>query len=192
MLMSKDELLKVELTQNQFTSSIQRAQKQMEGMHFGVRKQLFEYDSVINKQREKVYAQRDDILASEDDEEKKTGFVARAKEELETHIHDIIGQQITTAQTMDQSIEDLLDVLHKEMGIKFTDALRATFVQKEWDELAQEIPALLIKQITAGMKKLDDEKLFVVFKDVYLHYLDRLWVDHIDEMQYLREKVALM
>ena len=192
MLMSKDELMTVELTQNQFTSSIQRAQKQMEGMHFGVRKQLFEYDSVINKQREKVYAQRDDILASEDDEDKKTAFVARAKEELETHIHDIIGQQVTTAQTMDQSVEDLLDVLHKEMGIKFTDDLRATFVKKEWEDIAQEIPALLIKQIMAGMKKLDDEKLFVVFKDVYLHYLDRLWVDHIDEMQYLREKVALM
>lgn len=192
MLMSKDELMTVELTQNQFTSSIQRAQKQMEWMHFGVRKQLFEYDSVINKQREKVYAQRDDILASEDDDEKKTAFVARAKEELETHIHDIIGQQITTAQTMDQSVEDLLDVLHKEMGIKFTDDLRTTFVKKEWEELAEEIPSLLIKQITAGMKKLDDEKLFIVFKDVYLHYLDRLWVDHIDEMQYLREKVALM
>ena len=47
MLMSKEELEKMELTQKQFTSSIERAQKQIEAWHFGIRKHLFDYDSVI-------------------------------------------------------------------------------------------------------------------------------------------------
>jgi preprotein translocase subunit SecA len=51
MMMSKEELETMEFTQKQFTDSIERAQKQMEGRHYGIRKQLFEYDSVINKQR---------------------------------------------------------------------------------------------------------------------------------------------
>jgi preprotein translocase subunit SecA len=65
MLLPKDELDKFELTQSQFTSSIERAQKQMEAWHFGTRKHLFDYDSVINKQRVRIYQKRDEILFSE-------------------------------------------------------------------------------------------------------------------------------
>ena len=59
---SKDELEATAFTQKQFTNSIIRAQKQMEGWHFGTRKHLFDYDSVINKQRTRIYAKRDEIL----------------------------------------------------------------------------------------------------------------------------------
>lgn len=62
MLLSKQDLQSLELTQKQFTSSIERAQKQMEAYHFGIRKHLFDYDNVINKQRHKVYGIRDAIL----------------------------------------------------------------------------------------------------------------------------------
>ncbi|MFZ5341587.1 MAG: hypothetical protein ACOZBL_03395 [Patescibacteria group bacterium] len=64
MLLPNDELETIELTQSQFTSSIERAQKQMEGWYFGIRKHLFEYDSVINKQRQRIYQKRDEILSS--------------------------------------------------------------------------------------------------------------------------------
>ena len=60
--MGKDDLEKLELSQKQFTNSIIRSQKQMEGRHFGTRKHLFDYDSVINKQRQAIYKKRDDIL----------------------------------------------------------------------------------------------------------------------------------
>jgi preprotein translocase subunit SecA len=62
MLLGKTELETLELTQKQFTNSIIRSQKQMEGWHFGTRKHLFDYDSVINKQRQAIYKKRDDIL----------------------------------------------------------------------------------------------------------------------------------
>ncbi|MBU0626160.1 hypothetical protein KKG31_07905 [Patescibacteria group bacterium] len=72
MLLGKNDLENLELTQNQFTSSIIRAQKQIEGRHFGIRKHLFDYDSVINKQRQAIYLKRDEILMSENDPAIKT------------------------------------------------------------------------------------------------------------------------
>ncbi|MCA9906051.1 MAG: hypothetical protein KC547_19480, partial [Anaerolineae bacterium] len=62
MMLSKEELATTAFTQKQFTSSIERSQKQMEGWHFGIRKHLFDYDSVINKQRTRIYAKRDEII----------------------------------------------------------------------------------------------------------------------------------
>jgi preprotein translocase subunit SecA len=66
MLLSEKELQELELNQSQFTNSISRAQKQMEARNFGIRKQEFEYDSVINRQRLAVYGKRDHILSAND------------------------------------------------------------------------------------------------------------------------------
>lgn len=62
-LLPKHELETLELTQSQFTSSIIRAQKQMEGWNFSIRKHLFDYDSVINRQRQRIYTKRDEMLS---------------------------------------------------------------------------------------------------------------------------------
>ncbi|MEI7562898.1 MAG: hypothetical protein WCJ39_04260 [bacterium] len=72
----------MELTQKQFTNAIIRAQKQIEGWNFGTRKHLFDYDSVIDKQRQSVYRKRDEILLSEHDLALKTSFVRDMQEDL--------------------------------------------------------------------------------------------------------------
>ena len=64
MLMKTEDLENLELTQKQFTSSIERAQIQMEAWHFGIRKHLFDYDSVIDKQRKRIYKKRDQVIES--------------------------------------------------------------------------------------------------------------------------------
>jgi len=51
------------------TNSIERAQRQMEAMSFSMRKNLFEYDNVLNKQRQFIYSLRDKLLENEDMEE---------------------------------------------------------------------------------------------------------------------------
>ena len=102
MLLKKEELENLELNQSQFSSSIVRAQKQMEAMHFSVRKHLFDYDSVINKQRQRIYTKRDDILASEESSEGQTTFVQKTLEELDQYITDIVTKQINDAQAIGQ------------------------------------------------------------------------------------------
>jgi preprotein translocase subunit SecA len=65
MMMKQEELEQTVFTQSQFTNSIARAQKQMEARHFSTRKHLFEYDSVLNAQRQKIYRKRDEILRNQ-------------------------------------------------------------------------------------------------------------------------------
>jgi preprotein translocase subunit SecA len=100
MLLGKTELETLELTQKQFTNSIIRSQKQMEGWHFGTRKHLFDYDSVINKQRQAIYKKRDDILGSENDPELRKYLVEQIKLEIEENMADIVRQQILNAKTL--------------------------------------------------------------------------------------------
>jgi preprotein translocase subunit SecA len=90
----------IELTQKQFSSSIVRAQKQMEAWHFGTRKHVFEYDSVINKQRQAIYKKRDDILFSEKDESRRKQLVDSMLVEIPQNIYDVVSYQIATAQAM--------------------------------------------------------------------------------------------
>jgi preprotein translocase subunit SecA len=114
MFLSKDDLENLELTQKQFTSSIERAQKQMEAWNFSIRKHLFDYDSVIDKQRKRIYSKRDEILQSEMEESKKSAFFDNMKLEIRHNINDIVHIQILDAQRMNQSNEDLLQTMGKQ------------------------------------------------------------------------------
>lgn len=114
MLLSKADLENLELTQSQFTKSITRSQKEIEGRYFGIRKHLFDYDSVVDKQRKRVYKLRDSILESENDDQKRTEYLEAFKEEFLTEAKNIIITQITNAEMMGQTVSDLLVVLNKE------------------------------------------------------------------------------
>ena len=118
LLLPKSELENLELTQSQFTSSIIRAQKQMEGRHFGIRKHLFDYDSVIDKQRQRIYRKRDDIIASELDEDLKKEFVKYTKKDLRDNIDLIVNVKINEAKNLKQTNIEFLEALIKEFNIK--------------------------------------------------------------------------
>ena len=192
MLLSKADLENLELTQSQFTKSITRSQKEIEGWYFGIRKHLFDYDSVVDKQRKRVYKLRDDILESETNEEKRKAYVESFKDEFLTEAKNIVITQINNAEMTGQSVADLLIVLNKEFGLNMT--------REEYEEVKnlthEEVKALLMERFdryfTKVFETLSEEILFDVFRGVHLHFIDKLWVDHIDDMQNLREKVGLM
>ena len=192
MLLSRSDLENLELTQSQFTKSITRSQKEIEGWYFGIRKHLFDYDSVVDKQRKRVYKLRDDILEAETNEEKRKAYVESFKDEFLTEAKNIVITQINNAEMTGQSVADLLIVLNKEFGLNMT--------REEYEEVKnlthEEVKALLMERFdryfTKVFETLSEEILFDVFRGVHLHFIDKLWVDHIDDMQNLREKVGLM
>ena len=192
MLLSRADLENLELTQSQFTKSITRSQKEIEGWYFGIRKHLFDYDSVVDKQRKRVYKLRDDILEAETNEEKRKAYVEAFKDEFLTEAKNIVITQINNAEMTGQSVADLLIVLNKEFGLNMT--------REEYEEVKnlthEEVKALLMERFdryfTKVFETLSEEILFDVFRGVHLHFIDKLWVDHIDDMQNLREKVGLM
>ena len=103
MLLSKEDLAGLELTQKQFTSAITRSQKEIEAWHFSTRKHLFDYDSVIDKQRKRIYFMRDSIIEASDDEKKKEEWLKIAKQEFMVDSQEILNNQILTAEASGQS-----------------------------------------------------------------------------------------
>lgn len=192
MLLGKTELENLELSQKQFTSSIIRSQKQMEGRHFGIRKHLFDYDSVINKQRQAIYKKRDDILWSETDEELRKYLVEQIKLEIEENMADIIRQQIANAKVLEQSSAQFLRVMDKEFSLKLEHKQFQTFEEMTFDQLQVQLSLFMLDQLKAKFAMMDVNKLYQIFKDVYLYHLDTLRVKHLDDMEYLRDKVGLM
>ncbi len=192
MLLSKTDLENLELTQKQFSKNIIRAQKEIEGRYFGIRKHLFDYDSVVDKQRRRVYRIRDEILAAENDEVLQATYVENFKEEFLTEAKNIVLTQITNAEITGQSVDDILTVLNKEFGLNITQPQYHELAQLDYEGLKAMLIERLDNYFTKVFTSLDTKILFGIFREVHLHFLDKLWVDHIDEMQNLREKVGLM
>ncbi len=192
MLLKKDELESLELTQKQFTSSIVRSQKQMEAWHFGIRKHVFEYDSVINKQRQAIYKKRDEILMSESDPELQKAFVEKMLADLPVNIADLVAQQVATAQNLEQSIPSFLEVFTKELWLSMDAETLARFSDLKYADLASALEKYVIDYTTQKYQALSPEVVYHVMREIYLFQVDTLWMKHIDEMEYLRDKVGLM
>ena len=192
MIFSKADRESLELTQKQFTTVSTRAQKEIEGWYFGIRKHLFDYDSVVDKQRKRIYKTRDEILESEHDENKRIQYVENLKEAFVNEAKNIIIAQITNAEITGQSVADLLVVLNKEFGLNFTQAEYYEYAKLDYEGLKAVLLERFDVYFTRVFSQLETKVLFDVFREVHLHFLDKLWVNHIDEMQNLREKVWLM
>ena len=192
MLLSKEDLENLELTQKQFSKNITRAQKEIEWWYFGIRKHLFDYDSVVDKQRKRIYHIRDEILLSEDDQELQKKYVDNFKDEFLTESKNIVLTQITNAENTGQSVWDVLILLNKEYGLNITQPEHAELSKLDYESLKAALLERLDEYFTRVFETIETKILFQIFREVHLHFLDKLWVDHIDEMQNLREKVGLM
>ena len=192
MLLSKEDLAWLELTQKQFTSAITRSQKEIEAWHFSTRKHLFDYDSVIDKQRKRIYFMRDSIIEANEDEEKKKEWMNTTKQEFMLDAQDILNTQISTAEATWQSVWDLLLVLNKELWLEIDEKQKKEYEQMDFNTLANSLDRRLVEYFTDTWEKYDQNLLFNILRDINLQVIDKLWVAHIDDMQYLKDKVGFM
>lgn len=193
MMMKQEELEQTVFTQSQFTNSIARAQKQMEARHFSTRKHLFEYDSVLNAQRQKIYRKRDEILRNQ------------RSEIWDQKVENTDDQQIIETNAIDEILSFIPEVVHniikRDLGIAETieTFTQLTGVAIAEDELVDLKPAMLSEKLQTLMHDayhiktatLDQAKLEDYISKAYLRVMDKHWMTHIDDMQHLREKVSL-
>ena len=144
---------------------------------------------MVDKQRKRIYKTRDEILESEHDENKRIQYVENLKEAFVNEAKNIIIAQITNAEITGQSVADLLVVLNKEFGLNFTQAEYYECAKLDYEGLKAVLLERFDVYFTRVFSQLETKVLFDVFREVHLHFLDKLWVNHIDEMQNLREKV---
>ena len=177
------------------TRAIERAQKQVESQNFSVRKHLLEYDDVMNKQRENIYALRRQILEGQirlqDEEGEETALDTR--EYLMELAEDILDALIDTyaAKTADFEEWDL-DALNREVtrvfGLETGDI---DFADQTSDEIRDTLWTKISESYEQKEKLVGREVLQRVERDIMLQIVDAQWKDHLYSLDHLKEGIGL-
>ncbi|MFN7983435.1 MAG: preprotein translocase subunit SecA [Vicinamibacterales bacterium] len=173
------------------TKAIERAQKQVEAQNFSVRKHLLEYDDVMNKQRESIYALRREILEGRirfDENE-----VADTREYLMSLAEDALDSTVEQYAPAEADLEQWdLDALRREVEETFAiDTSTVEFGGKTADEIRDELWALLQESYTSKEQIVGREILQRVERDIMLQVVDQQWKDHLYSLDHLKEGIGL-
>jgi len=173
------------------TRAIERAQKQVEAQNFSVRKHLLEYDDVMNKQRENIYALRREILDGTIKFE--DGEVVGTRDYLMTLAEDMLDALVETyaARTADFEEWDL-DALQREVNQLFgIDTASLDFSDRTADEIRDALWTRILAEYEAKEKIVGRELLQRVERDIMLSTVDTEWKDHLYSLDHLKEGIGL-
>ena len=173
----------VPIEHNMISRAIERAQKQVEGQNFTVRKHLLEYDDVMNKQRETIYGQRRKILNGEDQRQYFLGL-----------IDSLVDWMLDTHANKDASPEDWdREGLHKAILGQF--GLDIGTLGIAWDTVVHdELRKMLVNGLVAAFEA-KERQLGPFMREfermILLQVIDSQWKDHLLEMDHLKEGIGL-
>ncbi len=167
------------------TRAIENAQKKVEDYNFEIRKNLLEYDDVMNKQRQVIYQQRRSILEGKDLKEDILGYVQSIVEDLAfTYL----------PQNMDPTNWDV-NGFNKEMkrifGRGFKIDTKELSKTKQRDKLIEGIKNDLIKEYNEKEELISSEEMRNLERQILLQIVDMHWREHLKNMDYLRDAVGL-
>jgi preprotein translocase subunit SecA len=166
------------------SKTIESAQSRVEGFNFDIRKRVVEFDDVINKQRETIYAERDKVLHNEDLTETVRTF-------LEDEIEALV-QGHTAGEDPDQwDLEGLAKALGA-MGISG----EGTTADELWEiggreAITDHLVALVDARLDAKEQEVGEADWAQVERIVLLRTIDSLWVEHLTEVDDMRRGIGL-
>ncbi len=170
-----------------FSRNIENAQKRVEGNNYSIRKNVVEYDNVLNHQREEVYTQRNKILDGEDMHEKVLSMIRDVVDEVVYSFSDFQKPEDVDVEAFNKELEKRL--LDPETNFITTNLLSDYTL----DEIKDEIYKRAVARYE--LRKTNYEKQGINFgaveRDILLRILDRKWIDHIDDMDNLRTGIGL-
>lgn len=168
------------------SSAIEKAQKKIEGNNFGIRKNLLEYDRVNNEQREIIYRERRRVL---DGENMRSQIMNMINETCEKNVDMVISDDQSPAEwDISELNANLLPVIPME-PIELTEAQLRKCSKAE---LKQQIKQDAVKLYEAKEAEFSNpEQIREVERVVLLKVIDRHWMDHIDDMDQLRQGIGL-
>lgn len=164
--------------------SIERAQKKVEERNFEIRKHLLEYDDVLNEQRTFIYKQRSDILA---DQKLSERILNTAEEFL-----DDLCDEYSHAQRRgkDEALASFVTALKERFGYALTEEEKSAMLLSP-DAGKEAILASLRTDITSKENLAGTEGLNAFIRFQYLQAIDKKWLDHLENLESLREAVYL-
>ncbi len=155
------------------SKSLEGAQKKVEGYHFDARKNVVQYDDVMNRHRRATYTMRREILGQAD-------ISKRIKLMIEEEIRQLANSQLLLTDKYESIVREVFPFDEATLDRLFdTDA--AKFVKV----LTQEAMELYEARETA----FGPDNMRKVERDIYLQILDNLWMQHLENMDHLREGI---
>ncbi len=164
---------------NLISRAIENAQHRVEEHNFNIRKQLLEFDDVMNQQREVIYTRRREIMTLDDLEPMIMGFVDDLLEDIMAAVEESgkQGPDEETARGVKSRLEEVF-ALNRVMPVR--DHLPST----------QEARAK-VEEILAALKDNAGEHYQEILRFFLLESLDRFWKEHLLNMDYLKEGIGL-
>jgi preprotein translocase subunit SecA len=181
------------------TRAIERAQKQVEAQNFGTRKHLLEYDDVMNKQRENIYALRRELLEGNiriEDEDAQEIRQIDTRAYLMMLGEDILDDAIEAYAGKDADPEEWdLDALKMDMsrvfGLDAGDYLGLDFSDKSAEEIRDALWERIVKKYDTKEQTVGANMMRQVERFVMLETVDRQWKDHLYSLDHLKEGIGL-
>jgi preprotein translocase subunit SecA len=164
--------------------AIERAQRQVEGQNFTIRKHLLEYDDVMNKQRETIYKMRKEILEGKD-----------MKSYVQELIETLVEWLLDTHANKEKQPEDWdIPALKLAVGTQFAlnlDDLHIGWETVAYDELRERILGSLRTSYEEKERLLTPGRMREFERIIMLQVIDSQWKDHLLGMDYLKEGIGL-
>ena len=166
------------------SGAVENAQKSVESRHFKSRKNVLEYDNVMNTQREVIYAQRQKVLAGEDLRQNMLSF-------LRDVIHSTVSDALSQTGGVAEEASLAAALSHLEGSFFPKGAFRPSKPNLSTEELSQEAYALALRYYEAKEAAFTPETMREVERVVMLRVVDEYWMDNIDAMDDLKQGIGL-
>ena len=166
------------------SKTIESAQSRVEGFNFDIRKRVVEFDDVINKQRETIYAERDKVLRNEDLGETVIGFL---DEEVDAMLAQFAGGEAVEEWNLEG-----LEAALRAMGLDGP----GTTEDELWEvggqaALREHLHTLVDARLEAKGQEVGEADWTMIERLVLLRTIDSLWVEHLTELDDMRRGIGL-
>ena len=166
-----------------FTKAIGTAQAKVEGNNFDIRKQLLEYDDVMNNQREDIYKRRNEILDNESIHETVLNT-------FYNHISDFVEDHLPPEDMLtDNDLSDIVNYVNQNLlrkHISFDDVK-----DKSCEDVINFICDMVTGEYEEKLEKLPQEIKDEFEKAISLNVIDKYWTENINTLAHLRESVMM-
>jgi preprotein translocase subunit SecA len=178
--------------QNRIISrTIENAQSKIEGFNFDIRKHVLDYDDVMNRQREVVYKKRKEILGSENVKNEMLSYICEEMEKL-VSFHATGEENVWNVEEIFDGVKKIFPV-EKSVKVKLEE-IRQDDAKNSAEKIAAMTEHLIGLAKEAYNKKeqeIGEENTRSIEKMIILQTIDTMWMNHLDEIDYLRGGIGL-
>ncbi len=167
------------------TKAIENAQKKVEGNNFGIRKHLLEYDSVMNEQREIIYGERMKVLTGE---ELKDSILSMLRSVLERAVNTYTAESEYPEDWNVLALNEFLFPIYHKVSVVISDEDKEKLTKVG---LIDRLYDMALEIYNQREQEFTPERMREIERIVMLKVIDQKWMDHIDDMEQMRQGISL-